>query len=328
MSVNVVVPPSSISRHPSRVPHRTNSGVTFLASAGKMYFSSQSCSFLSSAMPRNSDMAAWVCVLIRPGARIASPRSSRCFAWNFASISARVPTPTMRAPVTATAPFSITRCCASSVMTHRALQIQSAGAPASVAMKKKKLQIRCIEGLREKFFQTVGFGFAAQVHQDDVHVAAKFPENLPARAARRGQYIGIGRHRRPPELAHAFRDGFKYRYPLGANSESIRRILHIAARMDAPVAVLNRRAHFELRIRREGMGAGGQRGVDERVGHTDRKQYSPLRRRDAEFFLYSSPRLRVSAVNSSFQTSNLGSSLFRKRTSVSRTRAPVSSTSW
>ena len=66
--------------------------MTFFASAGKMNFSSQSCSLRSSAMPRNSDMAACVWVLIRPGARIASGRSRRCFAWKRASISAFVPT--------------------------------------------------------------------------------------------------------------------------------------------------------------------------------------------------------------------------------------------
>src|ERR1019366_1618942 len=293
MSVNVVVPPSSISRHPSRVPQRTKSGVTFLASAGKMYFSSQSCSFLSSAMPRNSDMAACVCVLIRPGARIASGRSSRCFAWNLASISARVPTPTMRPPVTATAPCSITRCCASSVMTHRALQIQSAGAAASVAIKRKKLQIRCIEGLREQFFQTVGFGLAARVHQNDVHVAAEFPQNLPARAARRRQHIGIGRHRHAPELAHAFGDGFKYRYALGAEGEAVGGILDVAAGMDAAVAVFDGRAHLKLRIRCEGMGASGQRGADERVRHTETTNFTAetQRRRVFSLFFSASPSL-------------------------------------
>ena len=46
------MPESSISRQASRVPHRTKSRVTFFASAGKMNFSSQSCSRRSSAMPR------------------------------------------------------------------------------------------------------------------------------------------------------------------------------------------------------------------------------------------------------------------------------------
>ena len=39
-------------------------------------------------MPRNSDIAACVWVLISPGARIASGRSSRCLAWKWRSISA------------------------------------------------------------------------------------------------------------------------------------------------------------------------------------------------------------------------------------------------
>ena len=38
MSTKVVVPESIISRHARRVPHRTKSGVTFLASAGKDEF--------------------------------------------------------------------------------------------------------------------------------------------------------------------------------------------------------------------------------------------------------------------------------------------------
>src|ERR1035437_3617586 len=203
MSVKVVVPPSSISRQPRRVPQRTKSAETFLASAGKMYFSSQSWSFLSSAIPRNSDIAACVCVLIKPGARIASRRSSRFFAWNLASISAFVPTPTMRSPRIAIAPFSITRCCASSVMTYRALQIQSAGWASRETAKRKKLQIRTIEGFWEEIFQLIGFGFAARVHQDDFHVAAEFPQNLPARAAGRRQRVGVGRDGDAPELAHA-----------------------------------------------------------------------------------------------------------------------------
>src|ERR1035441_4608521 len=98
------------------------------------------------------------------------------------------------------------------------------------------------------------------------------------------------------------------------------------AEIDEDLSVFERDIR-QLKIEYEQYFGGGQRGVDERVGHTDRKQYSPQRRRDAEFFLYSSPRLRVSAVNSSSQASNLGSSVFRKRTSVSRTWAPVASTS-
>ena len=52
MSAKVVVPDSIISSAASRVPARTNSGDTVLASAGKMYLFSHSISARSSASPR------------------------------------------------------------------------------------------------------------------------------------------------------------------------------------------------------------------------------------------------------------------------------------
>src|SRR5664279_1980 len=233
MSVNVVVPESSISRHPRRVPQRTKSAVTFLLSAGKMNFSSQSCSLRSSAMPRKRLMAACVWVLISPGARMASGRSSRCFAVKRASISAFVPTPSMRSPLTATAPFSMTWRCASIVMTYRALQMTSAGSAApSVKTKRKKLKIRDIEGLREKFFQVIGFGLALQVDQHEFHVSAELPENLPARSARRRQLGGIGGHGHPAEFADAFRNRLEHRHALGTKRESVGRVFDVAPGVD------------------------------------------------------------------------------------------------
>src|ERR1019366_6032188 len=251
MSVNVVVPPSSISRHPRRVPQRTKSAVTFLLSAGKMNFSSQSCSFRSSAMPRKRLMAACVWVLIKPGARMASGRSRRCFAGKRASMSAFVLTARMRSPLMATAPLSMTRRCARVVLTWRALQMMSAGWAASARTKRKKLKIRDIEGLREKVFQSIGFGFAAQVDQHQLHVSAKLPENLPAGAAGRGQIFGIGGHRHAAELADAFGDGLEHGDAFGAKCQPVGGILHVAAGMNPPVAVFNRRAHQELGEGRE-----------------------------------------------------------------------------
>ena len=52
MSAKVVVPDSIISSAASRVPARTNSGETVLASAGKMYLFSHSIRARSSASPR------------------------------------------------------------------------------------------------------------------------------------------------------------------------------------------------------------------------------------------------------------------------------------
>ena len=70
MSAKVVVPVRIISHAASRVPQVTNSGVTCRASAGQMYFVSQTISSTSSATPRNSVIGTWVWVLTRPGITI------------------------------------------------------------------------------------------------------------------------------------------------------------------------------------------------------------------------------------------------------------------
>src|SRR5215472_9430136 len=110
----------------------------------------------------------------------------------------------MRPSLTATAPFSITRWRASSVITYRALQMASAGSAARrLSANSRKLQKRYIEGFRKQLFQMPGFGFAARIHQRDLDIPAELPQDLPAGAARRSQGVGVGRDRDPPELAHA-----------------------------------------------------------------------------------------------------------------------------
>src|SRR5579863_2025996 len=52
-------------------------------------------------------------------------------------------------------------------------------------------QERMVEGLREKGGQAIAFDFAIQVRQDHFRVAAEFPQDLAARAAGRGEPIGI-----------------------------------------------------------------------------------------------------------------------------------------
>ena len=108
MSQYVVVPPRIISASPSRAPTRTNSSVTFFASAGKMYFVSHSCKSRSSASPRNSTIG--MCVAIDQPRRDHFPKRE-----NF--LPRRVSTldlgpwsnPTMRPFATAMPPSSITR---------------------------------------------------------------------------------------------------------------------------------------------------------------------------------------------------------------------------
>src|ERR1035441_4788969 len=143
--------------------------------------------------------------------------------------------------------------------------MKSAGSAASARTKRKKLKIRGIEGLREKIFQLIGFGFAGQVDQHQFHVSAKLPENLPAGAAGRRQILGIGGHGHAAELADAFRDRLEHRHAFGAKREAEGGILHVAPGMNPAVAVFDGRAYQKLGERREGIQAGGQGGSDQRV---------------------------------------------------------------
>ncbi len=118
MSVNVVVPPSSISRHASRVPHRTKSGVTFLASAGKMNFVQPVLQLLivgDAAKERHGG----VCVRIDQSGRKnrIGPVEPLLRLKARVDLAPEFPRPRSDRPRIATAPFSITRCCAFSVMT-------------------------------------------------------------------------------------------------------------------------------------------------------------------------------------------------------------------
>src|ERR1035441_10621577 len=103
--------------------------------------------------------------------------------------------------------------------------MKSAGSAADRAVtprtKRKKLKIRGIEGLREKVFQAIGFGFAVQVDQHQLHVSAKLPENLPAGATGRRQVFGIGGHGHAAELADAFGNRLEHRHAFGAKSEPV-----------------------------------------------------------------------------------------------------------
>src|ERR1019366_6177206 len=146
--------------------------------------------------------------------------------------------------------------------------MKSAGSAASARTKRKKLKIRGIEGLREKIFQLIGFGFAGQVDQHQFHVAAKLPENLPAGAAGRREILGIGGHGHAAEVADAFGDGLEHGHAFGAEGEAVGGILDVAPGMNPAVAVFDGRAYEELGEWREGIQAGGQGGGDQRVRHT------------------------------------------------------------
>src|ERR1039458_5280917 len=121
--------------------------------------------------------------------------------------------------------------------------MKSAGWAASARTKRKKLKIRGIEGLREKIFQLIGFGFAVQVDQDQLHVAAKLPENLPAGATGRREIFGIGGHGHAAELAYAFRDRLEHGHAFGAEGEAVGGIFYVAPGVNPAVAVFRSEEH-------------------------------------------------------------------------------------
>ena len=118
-------------------------------------------------------------------------------------------------------------------------------------------------------FEDVGDRFARvpRIQQHDLHVAAKFPEDLTARPARRRQHIGISRNCDPAEFTRAFRDRLENRHAFGAKGETIGRVFDVAARVDAAGGVLQRGANAEIRKRRVRMFTRGERGVRKGVVH-------------------------------------------------------------
>src|SRR5712692_3735464 len=170
MSAKVVVPPRIISSAASRVPQRTKSSVTFLASAGKMYFVSHSSSVTSSFSPRSRVIGACVCPLISPG-RISFPCAwIRRGAVYFASISARLPTATIASPFTAMAPSSMIRLSPSIVTIVPPAAIKSARSFAEVFCPRAgPPERRDKTGIRKILIHLIGF-FMVGVPLDGLRV--------------------------------------------------------------------------------------------------------------------------------------------------------------
>src|SRR5580704_4666790 len=99
------------------------------------------------------------------------------------------------------------------------------------------VQKRRIEWPRKQFLQTKCFGLTLQIYQRQLGIAAKLPQNLPARPTRRRKDVRIGRHRDSSEPARAFRDRLEYRYTLGAEGQPVGRVFDIAPGENAAMLV-------------------------------------------------------------------------------------------
>src|ERR1019366_4938307 len=179
----------------------------------------------------------------------------------------------MWSPATATAAFSITRRCASMVTTQRALQMASTGVgacanAAGTLSNQTKLQVRRIKRPWEQLFEPQHFTLAAQIYQHNFDVAAKLPQDLAARPARRRERLGIGGDRDAPELTRAFGNRLKHGHALRAECQSISRVLDIAAGMHSAARIFERGAHAKFRIRSMRIFARRQRGGLKGIGHS------------------------------------------------------------
>ena len=96
-------------------------------------------------------------------------------------------------------------------------------------------------------------------------IAAEFPENLAARAARRREGFSVGCHSHSAKLARTFRNRFEYGYALGADGQAVSGILHVATGVNAAGGIFEGRADFEVGIRRVRVAAGVERGLDQSV---------------------------------------------------------------
>src|SRR5579859_1110988 len=301
MSANVVMPERICSAAARRVPHLTKSSVTFFASAGKMYLRSQSSRVTSSCKPRSRVIAACVCPLMNPGRTSAPLASIVCFVkigplgmWGRPS-----PRATIESPLTITKPFSIIRRSASMVtivppVIRRSTKLAGFASACSCALVfgatadkiakqantmaliwtvirfgfmffPRSSQVGRIERFRKKVAHPQCFDFALQICQDHGDVAAKFPDQLAACTAGRRERIRVRDDSDGVKTALAFAHGFENRDTLGADSQSVGGVFHVATAENSSRSGAQRGAYAKIRERRVGILARLARGFDERV---------------------------------------------------------------
>src|SRR5581483_3511469 len=118
--------------------------------------------------------------------------------------------------------------------------------PFSFSILNSKLQQARVERQRQEVLEPVRALLFLEIGEHDLEVAAELPQNLPARAARRGGSVGIGDDRDAGEGAMAFGDRLEHRDALGADCQPIGRVLDVAAGDDGAVGGFERRTDLEL----------------------------------------------------------------------------------
>src|SRR3954463_11738791 len=107
------------------------------------------------------------------------------------------------------------------------------------------LQQPRVEWEWKQFSQTVRARLTSKVRQQHFEVTAEFPENLAARAARRGRFVGIGHNRDAAELRVPVGERLEHCNAFGTNGQAVCRVLDVATCDDSPVRGLQRGANLE-----------------------------------------------------------------------------------
>src|SRR6266581_105979 len=255
MSAKVVTPPRICSAAASRAPQRTNSSVTFFASAGKMYLRSHSSSVTSSRRPRSSVIGTCVWPLMNPG-RISLPRASIfClttipFGAKWRAALGPDPMATISSPRTARKPSSRMRRLLSIVTIVPPVISRSTDTASLDGICARAEGIRPSPIAQKSRCAEIDFYFALEVRHDHGNVPAEFPDELAAGAARRCFCDCFRDHRDGVEAALAFADGFEDGDAFGANGEAVSGVFNVAPAEDSAGRGAQRSAHAKIRVRR------------------------------------------------------------------------------
>ena len=106
---------------------------------------------------------------------------------------------------------------------------------------------------------------AIQIGKNDLQIAGKLPQNLPARTAWWGGCFRRGDDNHASELAVSFRERLEDGDALGADGQAIRGVFDVAASDDRSIYGFERSADFETGIVSMGVLANRARGSDEVV---------------------------------------------------------------
>ena len=124
-------------------------------------------------------------------------------------------------------------------------------------------EVRRVKRFREKDLHLDDFHFALEIGEDHGNVAAEFPDELAAGAARGSESIGVSDDGNGVEAALAFADGFENGDAFGANGEAVGGIFDVATAEDSAGSGVKGGANAKIRKRRVGIFARLQRGFDQ-----------------------------------------------------------------